>query len=121
MDTRSSGSSVNFVINLKPPTLAVTIDVVAQCRSTCSDRSFEQVPHVSDEPLYLEYVNTISRGPRMQAAGKEQLIDVDIAQTCDDMLIEQDAFDRTACVQKTFVQLAGRYACGIGSKMVPAA
>src|SRR5690606_5951674 len=79
----------------------------------------EQPPHRRDEVAALAGSNSPPRGQRVDAAGVQHIIDIDIAETCNELLIEQGGLDRPLGVLKPVMELLWGDFQGIRPKIEP--
>ncbi len=115
-----AGPAVDPVAELEPAGAAIGVDVIAEGGTAGRDGASKKQAHAADQGLDRFERNVAGWRMRMQATGMQQFIDVNVAQTRDDVLIEQGGFDRPARPGKPLVQLPGGDGQGIGSEACPA-
>ena len=118
--TRQSCAAVDSVMVGKCARSTIGIDVVSQRRPAAGDGMFEDSASVSGKAFELSRVERIGRAGWMESRDEENLIDVDIAETCNYMLIEQCRFELTTGCRETVAKSSWRYAQAIGAEFRPA-
>lgn len=86
--------------------LAIGTCEVAQGRSARLDRLVDDLAYRNDQPLQSGQGNRTSRSFGMDAGSVESLADIDIAEACNNALIEQQQLDRGASACQPPLQVA---------------
>jgi hypothetical protein len=107
------------VLELKPSSLAVGIDVVPQGTSARGDRPREQVAHGEHELLHGYVLQSVGLSAWMKATRKQEFIDVDIAQAGDHRLIKKSGLEAARGAAQVFMERARLDRQGIISEVTP--
>jgi len=102
-----AGSAVDVVLELKSTASASGVDVVSEGGAATAHRATKQGFHAAGQRADLTERQRGSGRTGMEFARMEKFIDVNIAQSCDKVLIQQCGFERTAGGAKSRVQHTG--------------
>src|SRR5262249_27972328 len=94
--TRLSAPRIHVALALIFPVASVRRHVVADARSTRLDRALEHAPEGSGDRVALAPRRARGAARRAHSREEHRLVGVDVPDTRDDRLIEQQALDRNA-------------------------